>query len=73
MIMKSDGLIELHNIGSAKVMIIDWGVQGGGVTVPIGKGACGASVNEAISPAVTCLPQFPNKVLPSLPAAICTL
>jgi hypothetical protein len=35
--IKSDPLAatELHNMGSAKVNVIDEGVQGGGVTLPI--------------------------------------
>jgi hypothetical protein len=63
---------ELQDIGSAKVNVIDVGVQGGGVTVPIATGACGARVNDVLSPAVTCRLQFPNNVLPSVPVVICT-
>ena len=63
---------ELHNTGSAKVNVIDDGVQEGGVMAPIAIGVCGARVNGVVAPAVTCLLQFPVKVLPSVPVAICT-
>jgi hypothetical protein len=63
---------ELHNIGSAKVSVIDDGVQGGGVTLPIATAACGAIVNWTLLPAVTCLLHKPINVLPSLPVAAFT-
>jgi hypothetical protein len=63
---------ELHNIGSAKVSVIDDGVQGGGVTLPIATAVCGTIVNGALLPAVTCRLQIPANVLPSLPVAAFT-
>ena len=54
--MKSDPLaaIELHNIGSPNVNVIDCGVQGGAGIVPIGTGGWAARTNCVLLPAVAC-------------------
>ena len=56
-IMKSVPLpaMELHRIGSPNVSVIDDGVQGGGVTVPIAIAGWALSVNDELLPAGTCL------------------
>lgn len=71
-ITKSDPLeaTELHCRGAVKFKVMDWGMQGGGITVPMGIAGCAANVKLATPPALTCAPQSPVNVLPSLPLAI---
>src|SRR6476661_5425938 len=64
--------IDEQRIGDAKTSFNDVGEQTTGTRLSMATGDTGGIVNEAMSPAIVRLLQFPINVLPSMPVAICT-